>query len=143
MAAYVTAAELLARIPTAVQLQALDDNADGTADTGRLTSILDDASRWVDARLHADAELSSPYPALAAQAALARACWLVFERAGRNGKDNPALDEMQDFRDRLDAVAKGEGELDAAPADASLSGNIANPEDDEDDPSLFQDPTSL
>jgi phage gp36-like protein len=140
MAAYVTSAELLARLTDAVQLQALDDDGDGVADTGRLTSILDDASRWVDARLHAAAELSSPYPALAAQAALARACWLVYERAGRNGKDNPALDEMQDFRDRMDDVAAGKADLATTGA---VSSSIADPADDADDPSVFQDPTGL
>jgi phage gp36-like protein len=140
MAAYVTSADVLARLSTAVQLQALDDNADGTADSGLLTAILDAASRWVDGELRRATEFSTPYPALATQAAIARAVWQVYERSGKNGRENPVVVEMERYQKMLADVAAGRADVAAA---GSLDSSVADPADDTDDPSVFQDPTGL
>ena len=140
MAAYLTSADIDARLSAAVQLQALDDDADGIADTGKLTAILDAASRWVDGELRRATEFGTPYPALATQAAIARAVWQLYERSGKNGRENPALAEMERYQQLLAEVAAGRADVAAAGAPDS---SIANPEDDEDDPSLFVDPTGL
>jgi len=141
MANYCESTDITARIPGGVQLQGLDDDADGVADTGLLDSILAAASRWVDGQLRRTEELSSPYAELAQQAAIARACWQVYERAGSNGKDNPMLDEMLAYQRLLVDIAAGKGSLDAA--GGVPSSLITDPELDDDDPSLFVDPTGL
>lgn len=143
MASYISSDDVTAAIPAKVQLQALDDDADGTADSGLLDDILDAASRWVDGLLRQTADLSSPYPRLAVEAAKARACWLVFRRAGNKGDENPWQDEMERFQDLLEDVARGQTSLSGLPGAAGMAGNVADPEDDDDDPSVFVDPEGI
>jgi hypothetical protein len=140
MAAYLTSADLHARIKASVQLMALDDDADCIADAGVLDSILAAASRWVDGLLRRTAELDSPYPAIAVQAAISRAVWMVYERAGKTGKDNPLFDEMTRFEKILADVAAGKGDIASAGAAES---SVKDPLQDTDDPSEFYHPTGI
>ena len=64
----------------------------------------------------------------------------MFERAGKGGRENPALAEMERYAKILADVAAGTIAIDSA---AAVSGSIADPADDADDPSEFYNPSGI
>ena len=113
--AYVTRAELDAAVGTAIVAQNLDDDRDGTEDSGLFDSLAEIASRRVDAILEArySTPFETPYPAAVRDAALVFLADAICQR-GSMGDKNPWKARAEAAEKRLLDVAKGKAALTSA-----------------------------
>jgi phage gp36-like protein len=105
---------------------ALDDDGDGTADTGLLDRLITDAGDTVDGFLAGRyATPFSPVPKLVAEAAFVFVCEKIHARR-RQGPDevNPYTARANDFRKQLKQIADGDLSLDAALVPAFTPGAV-------------------
>lgn len=110
--AYVTQTQIETAIPPTHLTDALDDNRDGTADTGKLTAVIDQASQQVDALL--ESRYAVPFvtvPKKVAEAAFTFVCELLYQRRGLFGDDNPWFKRAEQWRETLKAIGSGEGQI--------------------------------
>lgn len=130
MAAYITRAQIVNKIPAPTLNDALDDDRDGAADVGLLEAIIDEASECVDALV--GARYTTPFtgtiPALVERAALAFACEIIYAR--RPGVEkNPFKAEADTYREQLRLVAERKvaiaGATEVTPGAAWGSSNTA------------------
>lgn len=114
--AYTTRALIVAKIPSLVLNDALDDNGDGREDTGAMDNVITVASTEVDGYLAGifSVPFADPAPAKVATAAFVFACYTIYQRRSTPDKDNPFADQNKFWREHLQKVGKGEIPLDAA-----------------------------
>jgi phage gp36-like protein len=112
--AYVAQSDLAGKIPPAMIVAALDDNADGTADTGVWDALAADVERAINGRLapRYSVPFAAPLPDLIVDAALLFACEAIYTRRGMAGdKQNPFAAEADAMRERLEKLGRGDGSL--------------------------------
>ena len=120
--AYTTQSEIETKIPATHLVDALDDDGDGTADSGVLTSVIESAGNAVDAYLAG--LFTVPFvtvPAPCREAAFVFACETIYDRRQIFDK-NPFRDRADFWRKRLEAIGKGEIPLDASQEKAYAPG---------------------
>lgn len=112
--AYTTQAKIESKIPPPHLNDALDDDRDGTADSGVIDTIIEVASTAVDALLAARYEVpfTTP-PAMVQEAALIFACEAIYDRRQILDK-NPYTARADDWRELLGKIGGGAGSIDAA-----------------------------
>ena len=125
--AYTTIGAVQGKIPGPVLTDALDDDADGNADTGLLDVIIQNASDAVDALIcnRVATPLAAP-PASVRSAAL----WFAVEEIyGRRQKELPKdfAVAIRSARDWLMAVRDGKQQLDATVAPVLMAASGGNP----------------
>jgi phage gp36-like protein len=110
--AYVTETQLTTAIPAQHLIDALDDDRDGTADTGKLTEVIAQGSQQVDALLESRYAVPfDPVPKKVAEAAFVFVCELLYQRRGLFSKDNPWFDRAERWREALEKIGNGEGQI--------------------------------
>lgn len=112
--AYTTRAQVETEIPPAKLVEALDDNADGTEDTGMFDALVTGAATEVDGILGQSFSVpfaSGEEPAVVKQAALLFVCEKVYRRRGLYGVANPFTAQAKDMRAKLDRIARKEEPL--------------------------------
>lgn len=108
--AYIELSDLNALLPEAYQIKALDDSRTGSADSAISAAVLDAASNEVDALLAPGYETPiSPTPAVCKQAALWIAMDMIYIRRSMDNK--VVRDNAERWRDRIEAIGKGETPL--------------------------------
>lgn len=112
---YVTREQLETEIPPQHLADAVDDDAEGGADTDRLDTILQRASDAVDAFLSSiyPTPFADPAPAACREAAFCFAGETIYARRGISSDDNPFTKRANDWRSKLTLMGKGEQPLDA------------------------------
>jgi phage gp36-like protein len=122
--AYVTQAEIEARIPAPLLRAALDDDRDGQADQNLLTTIISLAAQAVDGLVSGSYEVpfDDPAPPVIRDAAFAFACEMIHDRRRVEGERNPYKTLADSFRARLEKVGNGEIPLSVATVPATSSG---------------------
>lgn len=110
---YITLAALSSGIPGPHLIEALDDNADGSADPDVVSAVLEEASRTVDGILgeRFSVPFSNPLPAVVYSAAVVFGSELIYNRRGVIGKDNPFTTAADAMRKRLAEIAAGDRSL--------------------------------
>jgi phage gp36-like protein len=110
---YLSEADLTPHLPPQFLLQALDDDGDGSADSGVLNSILTASSDEVDSLLGSryPVPFSAPLPALVKTAARVFALETLYRRRGFSGDQNPWETRAKDLRDRLNRIGQGKEPL--------------------------------
>ena len=119
--AYITPAQIYAKIPQPKVNDALDDVGDGNAATiqQNLDQIIANAGTAVDGRLGARyatpfvLNANNAYPAIVVEAALIFACEEIYKRREIAGVKNPFGTEADNLRKRLDDIAWRNMPLDA------------------------------
>lgn len=113
---YITLDEVAAKLPAALVLEALDDNADGQIDQPVWAKIAAAACDEVDASV--GQRYTTPFaalpdtPALIRSAALLFVCEMLYLRRGKGDKDtNPFLSRADAMRQKLDLIADGKQPL--------------------------------
>lgn len=113
--AYTTRAQIEANLPPQFLLQALDDNGDGTEDTGLLDTILEGADGEVEAILgqRFAVPFTAPIPPVVPRAALVFTLETLYRRRGYGTEErpNPFAAEARKLREKLDRIARGEEPL--------------------------------
>ena len=120
---YLAESDRLAKIPAATLLEALDDNADGTADTGLLDAIITSACEKIDGQLSAN--YAVPFvavPPLVKHAAVIFVLEMLYERRGWVDPKNPWSAKARELRTQIKEVAKGSRPL--FPAIDKLNGQV-------------------
>jgi phage gp36-like protein len=122
--AYVTQAQIETAIPAQHLVEALDDDRDGSADAGLLDSVIAQASQAVDAFLSPryDVPFDDPAPSPVAESAFVFVCELLYQRRGLHGDENPFTERADAWRKKLEAIAKGEGQLEVDEEGSSTPG---------------------
>lgn len=119
---YCTQAQIETTIPPQHLNDALDDDRDGTADSGILDNIIEKASQQVDALLSGRYEVPFATPPTAVkEAAFIFACELIYDRRQILDK-NPFKDRADKWRERLEKIGAGDLPLDAATEPAFTPG---------------------
>ena len=106
--AYITQADVQAKLPPKFFVQALDDDLDGNADAGLFDLIEGQAQRSIDSRLgqRYAVPFPDPVPALVAEAALIFTLEGIYAR--RVAPDqNPWMGMGNAMRSKLDAIGQG------------------------------------
>lgn len=116
--AYTSQTDIEAVLPPKFLTDALDDDANGTADAGILTAVLGVVDNEINGLITPTVELplSSPYPARIKHAALVLACDVLYRRRGIPDEGNPWAERATAIRTDLEKVGRGELALDAASA---------------------------
>lgn len=111
---YVTQAQIETELPPLHLNDALDDDADGVADSGLLDAIISRAEQAVDAFLGGIfvVPFTTP-PAVVKEAAFVFACEAIYNRRQILEK-NPYKERADYWRTRLEKIGNGELPLDAA-----------------------------
>lgn len=112
---YTTRALIVAKIPSSLLIEALDDNGDGREDAGALDSIISVASTEVDGYLAGlfSVPFADPVPAKVQNAAFIFACETIYQRRSIPDDKNPFAAQAKFWREHLQKVGKGEIPLDA------------------------------
>lgn len=115
MPAYVTREQLETEIPPQHLADAVDDDAEGGADTDRFDTIAQQASDDVDGFLSSiyPTPFSEPVPAAVKAAAFVFCGERLYARRGVSADDNPFTKRANDWRDKLTKIGAGELPLDA------------------------------
>lgn len=110
---YVAQADLENLIPADFIVEALDDDADGSADTGAWDQVAAAAARQIDGYLEQRyaLPLDTPYPNLVTEAAVVFAAEILYQRRGMHGDKNPFARRADRLRASLADVASGESPL--------------------------------
>lgn len=113
--AYSTQAEVEAVIPARFLAEALDDDANGTADTGLLTAIFGVVDTEIDGIISpaVTVPITGTVPQTIRSAALILTCEAVYLRRGVTGDANPWTERARDVRDLLGRIGRGEVSIDA------------------------------
>lgn len=107
---YVTRADIEAEIDSYHLTAALDDNKDGTEDSGLFTAL----AAAVDAQVSAHADMisqrgySTPPATLLRYCARVFMCALLFRRRGTGDAENPYAAQEKELRDKLGQIESGE-----------------------------------
>jgi phage gp36-like protein len=109
---YLTLDEVSAKVPPALLLEALDDNADGVLDEDAWAQVAASACKEVDGTLGQRYTVPFPEPpdtpALVSEAAILFACETLYLRRGHGTKEtNPFLTRAEAMRSKLDLIAEG------------------------------------
>lgn len=110
---YFTRAQIEAELPAQFLTQALDDNGDGTEDTGKYDEVAAAACGDADALVSQKypVPFSTPYPPLIAMAARMFMLEKLYSRRGYTGENNPHAGAAEKMRSRLIAVGSGTAAL--------------------------------
>ena len=113
---YTTRAIIETRIPAALLLEALDDNADGLEDEGAFDALVASASAEVDGYLSGlfTVPFAEPIPSKVAVATAAFVCELVYQRRNVPADKNPFATMANWWREHLQKVGNRELPFDAA-----------------------------
>ena len=105
--------DLVASIPEATQLLALDDNSDGAADTGAFAAVLADAEVWIAGYLEqAGLTLPSPAPSRLKHLGMRYAEYTLWRRRGAAEKAKQVYEEWLARGIKwLERIASGEESL--------------------------------
>lgn len=111
--AYVTQAEVEAKIPPQTLRDQLDDDRDGVADDGLLDQIITNASDEVDAFLAGlfTVPFDDPAPKVVRSATLAFVCEALYARRLVGDSKNPFSTSAKSFRDMLKLIGTGKMQL--------------------------------
>lgn len=122
--AYVTQVQVETKIPALVLNDALDDNGDGLADSGKLDEIIALASQEVDGYLAGlfDVPFADPAPAKVATAAFVFTCEAIYQRRSISDEKNPFAKTAAWWREHLQRVGNRELPFDAATEPAFTPG---------------------
>lgn len=113
--AYVTRAQITAKLPPQFLLQALDDNGDGTEDADLFDAVVSGADAEVDGIL--GQRFSVPFtgtvPPIVGQASLIFVLDTLYLRRGygTEANPNPVAGRAKDMRTKLQRIALGEEPL--------------------------------
>lgn len=127
MSTYTSRDALVTQIPPAFLLEALDDDNDGTEDSGLLAALLASVDDEVDGYLEARHSLPLPtVPRMVATAALHLACEALYARRGYHADSeprNPWSGRADSARALLRAIRAGEQplQIDIPKADPQIS----------------------
>ena len=103
---YTTQAKIEASLPAVDLLAALDDDRDGVADAGRLTTVIEAADGRVDSFLAQAYETPfSPVPAIVAEASLVFVLAGLYRRRGVADEANPWAEREKTMEARLGRIA--------------------------------------
>ena len=126
-----TQSDQVASIPEATQLLALDDNADGSADSGAFAAVLADAEQWIAGYLEqAGITLLNPPPARLKHLGVRYAEYTLWRRRGGAEKASKIYEEwLEPGMMWLERIARGQEKLSPqAPGDpATQAGAITEP----------------
>jgi phage gp36-like protein len=133
---YVTRAQVEAKIPPPLLLEALDDDGDGAEDDGQFDAVVAAASTEVDGYLGGlfEVPFTSP-PAKAQAAAFAFVCEMIYQRRNVPEEKNPFTSVAKWWRTHLQRVGNRELPFDAA-TDATVAPGAVITEDTDLDGSL-------
>lgn len=111
--AYVTETQIKTAIPAQHLTDALDDDRDGSADSGKLTEIIAQGSQQVDSLLESRyaVPFADPAPKKVAEAAFVFVCELLYQRRGLFDKDNPWFTRAEQWRKSLEKIGSGDGQI--------------------------------
>lgn len=113
--AYVTRAQVTAKLPPQFLLQALDDNGDGTEDTDLFDAVVAGADAEVDGILgqRFDVPFTGTVPPIVGQAALIFVLDTLYLRRGygTEANPNPVAGRAKDMRKKLEDIAKSDQPL--------------------------------
>jgi phage gp36-like protein len=123
---YIEQSEIDGLLPTEFQIAAMDDDGDGVADPTIWPSILAAASGEIDGRLgqRYSVPFTAPYPAPVAQAAKVFSLYYTYKRRGISEALNPWAEEAKAWREKLDAIAKGDQPLTASSTQKNPAGVV-------------------
>ncbi len=131
---YTTRAQIETVIPASILVDALDDDRDGSEDSGVFTAIVEGASTDVDSYLaaryavpfEADEEADPPVviPAAVQSAALAFICERIYDRRPGAADKNPWKERADAWRKRLGLIGENKLPLDAAKEAAFTPGAV-------------------
>lgn len=123
---YITAEELIAKIPAADRDAACDDDGNGSADTGMLTAVIEQACDEVDT-FYSIRGVATPLSVtdnpLAKQAALHLAIETLYTRRGEPAERNPYHKTCEQMRALLNKVAAGTMTVGPAAGSGSSAGS--------------------
>lgn len=119
--AYVTRAQVEAKIPAQLLLEALEDDGDGLEDAGLFDELVDLASQEADGLVSTiyPVPFADPAPAAIRTAAFVFTCEAVYQRRGIDADSNPWTKQANWWRNRLGKVGEGEMPIDAAEEQSS------------------------
>lgn len=108
--AYTTRSEVEALIPPPLLLRALDDNGDGTEDSGLFTTLQASADAQVNGMISTryTLPLTAPYPDIVTQSALYFLLESIYQRNGVGAGVNPWSQQALQFREQLKRIGRGE-----------------------------------
>jgi len=123
-APYVIMGDVAGRIPGPFLIQALDDNADGLADSEVWDQLAKDTAEEIDGALgkRYSVPFSNPLPAFVSRAAKVIVVDLIYKRRGE--AKNPYADEVAAVRKEMESISKGEEPLDPEQARAKPSASV-------------------
>lgn len=106
---YLASTDLHGLLPPAFVAEALDDDRDGSADSGVWDAVEEDAAGQIDSRLGGrySVPFTAPLPAVVVEAAKVFACELLYQRRGMSGEANPWTARANAMRKRLEAIGDG------------------------------------
>lgn len=113
MSAYTDQSEIEAQLPPDFLVQALDDDNDGSADSGLLDQVIENASEEVDSLLgqRYTTPFVSPFPPVVSTASRFFVLEMLYLRRGFHGEANPWTARADKIRERLSRIGKGEEPL--------------------------------
>jgi phage gp36-like protein len=130
---YFTRAQIEAEIPPADLVALLDDNHDGSEDSGLFTSLAARAEARVDAILARRYDLPfAIVPPMVTEAAILSLCASLYRRRGSKDSENPFAERETEALDYLRKVAGGDADLTPASAGgkSKIIGEGNQPADD-------------
>lgn len=107
---YATQSEIEALLPPKFLTEGLDDDNNGTSDTGLLTALLGVVDLEIDGLITpaVTLPLSAPYPSRIRSSAIVLALDAVYRRRGMPDEANPWSDRASKAREELAKVGSGE-----------------------------------
>lgn len=128
---YFTRAQIEAEIPPEDLVALLDDDHDGSEDTGLFTSLSSRAESRVDAILARRYDLPfSTVPPMVAEAAIVSFCASLYRRRGTKDADNPFAERETEALDYLRDAASGKSNLTATGKVGQIDGEDNDADDD-------------
>lgn len=108
--AYITQSDIEALIPPAFIVQALDDDGDGSADSGAWNKVYAAVVRQIHGPLaqRYTVPFTGTLPGAVEDAAQVFACEALYMRRGYHGDENPWTARADAMREKLDKIGAGE-----------------------------------
>lgn len=107
--AYTTQAKIEAKLPPQFLTQALDDDGDGSADSGLLDQIISVCSEEIDGILGQRFDVPfTTVPSIVASAALTLCLYTLYVRRGLSGDQNPFEKPWMAMEEKLQKIARGD-----------------------------------
>lgn len=124
--AYVTRAQVEAKIPAPLLNEALDDDNDGAEDEGLFDQIVDNAAQAVHGYLSGlwTVPFTAPIPTAVSESAFAFVLEAIYARRSERDEKNPWKSQADFWRTRLEKIGNRELPLDAGTAKVVIPGAV-------------------